>query len=157
MKPAASAWRVRATVRSMPCSGLSVNPNSINRQPQAAEPATSTWSQRSLTAVEAELAEAVRLRSDQVVVGVRPAITEELPRLADLGDLVEVHVADHQLLVMGRPEVADELAARVAEVALAVEVVVADLGLDADTIDRPDEVAVRDGMRHLFDAPEVFT
>src|SRR3954451_8494367 len=47
------------------------------------------------------------LRPDEVVVGVGPAIAEELPRLADLGDLVEVHVANHQLLVVGRPEVAD--------------------------------------------------
>ena len=56
----------------------------------------------------------------------------------------------------GEPTDADELAARVDEVALAVEVVVADLGLDADPVDRPDEVAVRDGVADLLDAPQVF-
>ena len=49
-----------------------------------------------------------------------------------------------QLLVVGDADVADELAARVDEVALAVEVVVADVGLDADPVDRPDVVAVGD-------------
>src|SRR6266550_7848001 len=78
------------------------------------------------------------LRSDEVVVRVGPAVAVELPRLADLGDLVEVHVPDDQLLVMGRAQVADELSARIDEVALAVEVVVADVGLDADPVDRPD-------------------
>ena len=97
----------------------------------------------------------IRLRSDEVVVRVRPAIAVELPRLADLGDLVEVHVADDQLLVVGRAEIADELAARVDEVALAVEVVVADLLLDPDPVDRPDEIAVRHRVRHLFDPPQV--
>ena len=41
------------------------------------------------------------LRSDEVVVGVGATVAEELPRLADLGDLVEVDVADEQLLVVG--------------------------------------------------------
>src|SRR5882724_2990621 len=92
---------------------------------------------------------------DQVLVRVRATIAVELPRLADLGDLVEVHVANDQLLVMGRSELTDELAARVDEVALAVEVVVADLLLDPDPVDRPDEIPVRDGVRHLLDPPEV--
>ena len=53
------------------------------------------------------------------------------------------------------PSVADELAARVDEVALAVEVVVADIGLDADPVDRPDVVAVGDGVADLLDPPQV--
>ena len=56
---------------------------------------------------------------------------------------------------MGRAEVADELAARVDEVALAVEVVVADVRLDADPVDGPDVVAVRDGVARLLDPPQV--
>jgi hypothetical protein len=49
---------------------------------------------------------------------------------------------------------ADELAARVHEVALAIEVVVAQ-GLDAHPVDGAHEVPVRDGMRGLLDAPQV--
>ena len=51
---------------------------------------------------------------DEVPVRVRPAVAVELPRLADLLDQVEVHVADEQLLVVGVAQVADELAARIA-------------------------------------------
>ena len=88
-------------------------------------------------------------------VRVRPPVTIELPRVSDLGDLVEVEVADDQLLVVGGAELADELAARVDEIALAVEVVVADVGLDADPVDRPDVVAVGDRVADLLDPPQV--
>ena len=65
------------------------------------------------------------LRPDEVVVGIGPTVAEELPRLADLLDLVQVEVADDELLLVRVTDVADELAARVDEVRLAVEVVVA--------------------------------
>ena len=91
----------------------------------------------------------------QVAVRVGPAVAVELPGLADLGDPVEVHVADQQLLVVGAADAADELAARIDEVALAVEVVVADVGLDADAVDGADEVAVGDGVADLLDPPQV--
>ena len=83
------------------------------------------------------------------------AVAVELPGVADLDDLVEVEVAHDQLLVMGRSDVADELSARVDEVALAVEIVVAVLGLDADPVDGPDVVAVGHGVADLLDPPEV--
>src|SRR5262245_27354939 len=91
----------------------------------------------------------------EVVIRVRPAIPIELPRLADLLDLVEVHVADEQLLVVGIAQLADELAARVAEVRLPVEVVVAQVLLDPDPVDRPDEIAVRHCVADLLDPPQV--
>ena len=94
------------------------------------------------------------LRADEVFVGVGPAVAEELPGLADLLDLVEVEVADEQLLVVRVADVTDELAPRVDEVGLAVEVVVTQR-LDADPVDRADEVAVRQRMRDLLDAPQV--
>src|SRR6266536_3765496 len=93
---------------------------------------------------------------DQVFVHVRPPVTEELPRLADLLDLVEVHVPDEELLFVRVPQRSDELAARVAEVALPVEIVVADVGFDADPVDGPNEVAVGHRVADLLDAPEVF-
>ena len=66
------------------------------------------------------------LGSREVRVRVRSTVAEELPGVADLHDPVEVEVAHDQLLVVGVADVADELAARVDEVALAVEVVVAE-------------------------------
>src|SRR4051794_18583801 len=57
---------------------------------------------------------------------------------------------------MRAPDLADELAPRVGEVALAVEVVVAVLGFDADAIDRADVVAVGDRVADLLDPPQVF-
>ena len=65
------------------------------------------------------------LGTRQVGVGVGPPVAVELPGVADLHDLVHVEVADDELLLMGVADVADELAARVDEVALAVEVVLA--------------------------------
>ena len=81
------------------------------------------------------------LRSDEVLVCVGSPVAEELPGVADFHDPVEIEVANDQLLVVGRPDLADELAARVDEVALAVEVVVTE-GFDADPVDGPDVVAV---------------
>jgi hypothetical protein len=51
-------------------------------------------------------------------------------------------------------DVADELALGVDEVARAVEVVVAEL-LDADPVDRADEVLVGHGRRRLLELPQV--
>src|SRR6188474_2159048 len=101
-------------------------------------------------------ASVTRSRPHEIVVSVGPAVPVELPRLADFLDLVEIHVPDEQLLVMGRAQIADELAARVTEVALAVEVVIAEVLLDPDPVDRPDEIAVRDGVADLLDPPEIF-
>src|SRR5689334_11518563 len=98
---------------------------------------------------------APRLRAREVLIRVRSAVPEELPRVADFLDLVEVEVADAKPLVMGRSDPADELATRIDEVALPVEIVVAELRLDAHAVDRPDEVAVGDGMARLLDAPQV--
>src|SRR5256714_868138 len=91
----------------------------------------------------------------QIRIGVRAAVAEELPRLADLLDLVEIHIAHEQFLVVGAAELADELAARVDEVALPVEVVVADVLLDPHPVDRPHEVTVRDRVADLLDPPQV--
>src|SRR5687767_10219006 len=64
-----------------------------------------------------------RLRPDEVGVRVRSAVAVELPRLAHFLDLVEIHVAHQQLLLVRVAQVADELPAWIAEVRLPVEVV----------------------------------
>ena len=92
---------------------------------------------------------------DQVAVGVGAAVAVERPAVADELDLVHVEVAHDQLRLVGVADVADELALGIDEVALAVEVVVADVGLDADPVDRADVVHVGDGGRRLLDPPDV--
>src|SRR5687768_3679559 len=94
------------------------------------------------------------LWADEVVVGIGPAVAVELPELPHLRHLLEVEVTHDQLFLVGVADVADELAARIGEVGLAVEVVLAEW-LDAHAIDGPHEIAVGNGVGHLLDAPQV--
>src|SRR5439155_16301213 len=112
--PLASARRASSTSWSYRCSGLSVNPKSI---PEGG------------------------LRPDEVAVCVGSPIAEKLPGLADLVDLVEVQVADEQLLLVRVADLAHKLAPWVAEIGLPVEIVVAE-GLDPDPVDGAHVVAV---------------
>ena len=87
-------------------------------------------------------------------VAVGPAVAVERPEVADLGQQAHVQVADDDLVLVVGGGVADELAARVGEVGLAVEVVVAQR-LDADPVDRADEVLVGHRGRGLLEPPQV--
>src|SRR5918993_1703358 len=99
-----------------------------------------------------------RLRSlsagDDLVVGVGATIAVELPSVAHLADLVEVEVAHDQLWFVRVAGVTHKLAARVDEVALAVEVVLAER-LDADPVDGADVVHVGDRRSRLLQPPDV--
>src|SRR5450432_3950782 len=77
----------------------------------------------------------------KLAVGVRPTVPVELPLLPDLFQQVHVQVADQHLVGVVRGGAAHDLAARVGEVGLTVEVVVAER-FDADPVDRADEVLV---------------
>lgn len=90
----------------------------------------------------------------QPVVRVGTPVAVERPRLPYVVDETEVEVADEQFLLLVGGDVADELAARVDEVAGAVEVVVPVLLL-SDAIDGGDVVEVGDGGRGLLQLPEV--
>src|SRR3954447_7384118 len=96
----------------------------------------------------------VRLPLDQLVVGVGPAVPVESPPVTHQLDLVEVEIAYDELRLVGVADIADELTLRVDEVALPIEVVVAER-LDPDTVDRADVVHVGDGGGGLLDAPDV--
>src|SRR2546421_2536167 len=80
------------------------------------------------------------------------AVAEELPDVAHLANLVEVQVSDHQLVVVAR-RLRDNLAARVAEVALAVKLANVPRLFMTDAVDRADEITVRHGMRRLLQLP----
>src|SRR5690349_8652867 len=87
-------------------------------------------------------------------VGVRPAVAVELPQVPDLGQLCHVQVAHQHLVLVVRGGVPHQLPARVGEVRLAVEVVVAER-LDADPVDRADEVLVGHRGGGLLQPPQV--
>src|SRR5580693_8388102 len=90
----------------------------------------------------------------QRLVLVWAAVAVELPQVPDLGQLAHVQVADQHLVLVVGGGVAHELPARVHEVGLAVEVVVAER-LDADPVDRADEVLVGHRGGRLLEPPQV--
>src|SRR6266540_4066800 len=96
----------------------------------------------------------LRSRSGQGVVRVGPPVAVEGPQVAYLRELVHVEVAYHDLFLGVGGRLADQLAARVHEVRLAVEVVVAQR-FHADPVDRADVVLVGDRGRRLLQLPQV--
>src|SRR5436309_9106346 len=94
------------------------------------------------------------LQSYQSAIRLRPAVAVELPRVPHFADLVEVELGgDKGVFVALRG--GEELAARIAEVALPVELADVPRRFEADAIDGADEVAVRDGVGRLLELPEV--
>src|SRR5947207_1620830 len=87
-------------------------------------------------------------------VSIGPAITEELPGVAHLADLVHIEVGDDEFVEIARA-FGEDLAAWVAEIALSVELADVPRCLGADAVDRPDEIAVSDSVCGLFEFPEV--
>src|SRR5579863_1289185 len=96
-----------------------------------------------------------RLWRDQHLVRVRPAVAIELPDVAYLANLVEVELGGDEFAAVTRAG-RDEGAARIAEVALPVKFADVPRRLGADAIDRANEVGVGDGMRGLFELPQIF-
>src|SRR4051812_45888985 len=72
-------------------------------------------------------------------VGLRPAVAEELPDVPHLADQVQVQVGDHDVIAVALAD-REHLPARVAEVALAVELADPPRLLEPRPVDRPDEV-----------------
>src|SRR5947207_4514515 len=89
-----------------------------------------------------------------VVVGLGPAVAEELPGAPHLFDHVQVHLGDHQLVLV-LAAVRQEVAARVHEIAGAVELADVPRRFRADAIDAAHEVAVGDSVRGLLQFPQI--
>src|SRR3989442_15075114 len=95
------------------------------------------------------------LRAGDFAIGFRAPVAIELPGGAHLVDSVQVQLSNKQLVFI-EAGLRDDLPARVAEVALSVELADFPRPLVADAVDGGDEVAVGHGVRGLFELPEIF-
>src|SRR5919109_3210976 len=89
-------------------------------------------------------------------VRIRPAIAQERPIAPHFLDACEVHLGDHQLLFLAR--LRDHDAEWIAHEGVAPELEAGALAaqlFEADTIDRRDPAAVRDGVAALDRSPGV--
>src|SRR3989442_5815132 len=91
---------------------------------------------------------------DELLVTPGPAVTQELPGVAHFPIHVQVEVTD-QHLILGLRGLADDAAARVAEVARTVELRLVERLLHPNAVDGADPVAVGDGVRPLLQVPEI--
>src|ERR1035438_2330149 len=91
----------------------------------------------------------------QGCVHVGTAVAVELPGLAYFGDHVQIDVrGEHFVLIAD--SLREDAAARIAEVAGAIEFADIPRSLDAHSIDGGDEITIGHGVRGLFQLPEVF-
>src|SRR3989442_9219942 len=95
------------------------------------------------------------LRAGDFAIGFRAPVAIELPGGAHLVDFVQVQLSNKQLVFIAAG-LRDDLPARVAEVALAVELADFPRPLVADAVDGGDEVAVGHRMRGLLELPQIF-
>src|SRR6202158_2156061 len=85
----------------------------------------------------------------------RPAVAVKLPSIADFLNLIEIQFRDEQFILIAAG-LLDDFAARVAEIAFAVEF--ADLPgmLGADAVDGRNEISVSNRVRWLLEFPKIF-
>src|SRR6185437_1027642 len=84
-----------------------------------------------------------------------PAIAEELPDLAHLADHIEVEVRDHDLIFVAAG-LRNDFSAWIAEITLAVKFADIPRLFPSYAINCPDEISIGDGMRRLFQLPQIF-
>src|SRR3989442_14734326 len=95
------------------------------------------------------------LRARDFAVGFRAAVAEKLPGGAHLIDLFEVEFGDDKLVLVAGG-LRNDFAARVAEVALAVEFPDFPGNFKTDAGDGRTEIAVGDGVGGLLELPKIF-
>src|ERR1700721_2123040 len=94
------------------------------------------------------------LRGDRSIA-FRSTITEELPDFTNFRDHVQVKVGDHHFVLIPAG-LGDNFAARIAEVALAVELPNAPWLFDAHAVDSAHKIAIGYSVRRLFEFPQIF-
>src|SRR5690242_7921452 len=93
-------------------------------------------------------------RPDQVRVSLGPPIAEELPEVAHLAHHLHVHVAGDELVLV-LAGLGDDLAARIHEIARAIELADVPGRLGADAVAGADIDAVGDRGGGLLEIPEI--
>src|SRR6185295_11389060 len=94
-----------------------------------------------------------RSERGNIPVGFGTPVPEELPGVPDLSDQVEIQIGDDEFLTVPAA-LRNQTAARIAEVALAVEFANLPGIFNANPVDRTNKVAVRDRVRRLFQLPQ---
>src|SRR5437867_3507418 len=88
------------------------------------------------------------------IVRLGAAVAVELPHVAHLANLIEVQIRDYKLVrITGR--LRDYLAARVAEVALPIELADVPGLLVSHSVDRADEITICHCVRRLLELPQI--
>src|SRR5438105_11858362 len=75
------------------------------------------------------------LRAHDRVIAFRPTVAEELPDVAHVANQIQIHIGDHDVVRVALRRRREELAARVAEIALAVKLADPPRLLEAGTVD----------------------
>src|SRR5436305_4331826 len=92
----------------------------------------------------------------QGFIHVGTAVAEKLPGLADLGNHFKIEIGGEDFVFIAAG-LGEDSTARVAEVALSVELANVPGRLGADAVDGTDEISIGYGVRGLFEFPQVFT
>src|SRR5688572_25193483 len=94
------------------------------------------------------------LVSHQRPVAIWPAIAEELPRVANFANLVEIEIGDDQRILVAR-RFGHELSARIAKITLPVKFANVPGLFVTDAIDGADEISVCYRMSWLLYPPQI--
>src|SRR6266436_4619204 len=88
-------------------------------------------------------------------VGFRAAVAVELPGVADFLNFIKIQIGDEELILV-TAGLLDDFAARIAEIALAVELADLPGSFGADAVDGGDKISVGDGVGGLLELPKIF-
>src|ERR1043166_8347208 len=91
----------------------------------------------------------------QLHITLGPAIAEELPGVAHFANHVEIQISNHQCVFVAR-RLGDDLTARIAEIALAIELADVPRHFMTDAINCTDEISVGYRVSRLLQLPEIF-
>src|SRR5260370_31947616 len=88
-------------------------------------------------------------------VGFRAAVGIELPCVGDFLNFIEIQFRDEQFILVAAG-LLDDFSARVAEIALAVELADLPGSFGTDAVDGGDKISVGDGVGGLLELPKIF-
>src|SRR6185369_3143620 len=90
----------------------------------------------------------------QQPITIRSPVAEELPRVSNFANHIQIEVGNYQCILVAR-RLRHELASWIAKVALPVKLTNVPWLLMAHTVDRTNEIAVSNSMGWLFEFPQI--